>query len=208
VPPANEWNLLDPVMFSWVKASGHAEVPIEHLFTFRSAVEPAATAEVALRAMPEQVATIKAALEAVVAAKTNFTKWIKADIDFHTAIYTAFNNVFMAPPADRFHEYFQMSFSVSSSKMHHLHCLQEHADVFDAIARIPRRHTASQRCCSGVRTRMSEPCWPREDAACRRALAPPAQPGRAQTAPRDLRWSAQQATSWRSGRGVPRPARS
>ena len=27
VPPASEWNFLDPLVFSWVKASGNAEVP-------------------------------------------------------------------------------------------------------------------------------------------------------------------------------------
>ena len=39
----------------------------------------------------------------------------------------------MAPLANLFRQYFQMSFRVSSSNFHHQHCLQEHRDVFDAI---------------------------------------------------------------------------
>jgi DNA-binding FadR family transcriptional regulator len=133
VPPANEWNFLDPMVFSWVKASGNAESLIKHLFAFRSAVEPAAAAEAARHATPSQVAAIKAALDVMSSAKTDFARWIEGDVDFHTAIYTASNNVFMAPLANLFREYFQMSFSVSSSNFHHQHCLQEHVDVFDAI---------------------------------------------------------------------------
>lgn len=135
VPPADEWNYLDPMVFSWVKSSGNAQSLLQHLFAFRKAVEPAAAAEAALRAGPAQVASIKEALDVMYAAKTDFSKWIEGDVEFHSRIYTASNNVFMAPLANLFREYFRMSFEVSSSNFHHQHCLQEHADVFDAIAR-------------------------------------------------------------------------
>jgi DNA-binding FadR family transcriptional regulator len=135
VPPENEWNFLDSTVVSWVRASGNAEALIRHLFAFRNAVEPAAAAEAARQGRPEQVQAIKAALDMMYSAKTDFAQWIAGDVEFHTAIYTASNNVFMAPLANLFREYFQMSFSVSSSNQHHQHCLQEHADVFDAIMR-------------------------------------------------------------------------
>jgi len=40
----------------------------------------------------------------------------------------------MASLASLYREYFQMSFSVSSSNVHFQHCLQEHIDVYEAIA--------------------------------------------------------------------------
>ena len=45
VLPSSEWNFLDPVVFSWVKAGGNVENLIQNLFEFRNAVEPAAAAE-------------------------------------------------------------------------------------------------------------------------------------------------------------------
>ena len=135
VPPVDEWNFLDPLVFSWVRAGGNTEALIRHLFAFRTAIEPAAAAEAARQARPDQVAVIKSALDVMYAAKTDFGQWIAGDIDFHTAIYSASNNLFMAPLANLFREYFQMSFSVSSSNLHHQHCLQEHTDVYEAIAR-------------------------------------------------------------------------
>jgi DNA-binding FadR family transcriptional regulator len=134
VLPDSEWNFLDPTVFSWFRAGGNRETLIKHLFAFRSAVEPAAAAEAARRANSEQIAAIKAALDVMYAAETDFALWIEGDVGFHTAIYTASNNMFMAPLANLFREYFQMSFSVSGTRQHHQYCLQEHADVFDAIA--------------------------------------------------------------------------
>jgi GntR family galactonate operon transcriptional repressor len=81
----------------------------------------------------EQLYAIESALEAMIAAKDDFAQWVEADITFHTALYIASNNVFMAPLANLFRQYFNMSFRVSSSNQHHQHCLKEHRDVFDAI---------------------------------------------------------------------------
>lgn len=134
VPPAHEWNFLDPVVFSWVRASGNSESMIKHLFSFRNAIEPAAAAEAARTATPEQIAMMKSALDIMCQPDTDFHAWVGADVEFHTAIYIGSNNVFMASLASLFREYFKMSFSVSSSNVHFQHCLQEHVDVFEAIA--------------------------------------------------------------------------
>jgi DNA-binding FadR family transcriptional regulator len=134
VPPASEWSFLDPLVLRWVQESGRAELVLEHLFRFRSAVEPAAAAEAALNATGEQLAVLENALERMRQARTDFDEWIGGDIDFHTAIYVATNNVFMAPLATIFRQYFRMSFRVSSSAEHHQHCLKEHEDVYVAIA--------------------------------------------------------------------------
>ena len=134
VLPPSEWNFLDPVVFSWVKAGGNVENLIQNLFAFRNAVEPAAAAEAARRATDEQVLAIKSALDVMRSDDTDFPTWVEADVKFHTAIYIASNNVFMASLASLFREYFQMSFRVSSSNDHYQHCLQEHVDVYQAIA--------------------------------------------------------------------------
>lgn len=134
VPPANEWNFLDPVVFTWVKASGNSENLIQHLFSFRSAIEPAAAAEAARNATTDQLAELKAAVDIMCSHDPGFKVWVAADVRFHTAIYIGSNNVFMASLASLFREYFQMSFSVSSSNAHYQHCLQEHVDVYEAIA--------------------------------------------------------------------------
>lgn len=134
VPPAHEWNFLDPVVFSWVKASGDSAAMIQHLFSFRNAIEPAAAAEAARTATPEQLALMKTALDIMCAPDVDFHAWVSADVEFHTAIYIGSNNVFMASLASLFREYFQMSFSVSSSNVHFQHCLQEHVDVYEAIS--------------------------------------------------------------------------
>lgn len=134
VPPTHEWNFLDPVVFSWVRASGNSESMIKHLFSFRNAIEPAAAAEAARTATPEQIAMMKSALDIMCLPDTDFHAWVSADVEFHTAIYIGSNNVFMASLASLFREYFKMSFAVSSSNVHFQHCLQEHVDVFEAIA--------------------------------------------------------------------------
>jgi DNA-binding FadR family transcriptional regulator len=133
VLPTDEWNFLDPMVFAWVRDSSDSERAIEHLFSFRNAVEPEAAAEAARKASLEQLYALESALEMMSAAKDDFAKWIEADITFHTALYIASNNVFMAPLANLFRQYFEMSFRVSSSNQHHQHCLQEHRDVFEAI---------------------------------------------------------------------------
>ncbi|MGO4197683.1 FadR/GntR family transcriptional regulator [Rhizobium sp. YAF28] len=133
VLPTSQWNFLDPVVFGWVQKTSDSQNAIQQLFAFRSAVEPAAAAEAARNATLAQLYEIEAALQVMSEAKTDFNKWIEGDVAFHTAIYVASNNVFIAPLANLFRQYFQMSFSVSSSNFHHQHCLQEHRDVFEAI---------------------------------------------------------------------------
>lgn len=133
VPEMSEWNFLDPMVFAWVQASENSEPVISQLFAFRSAVEPAAAAEAARNATVAQLYAIESALETMASARDDFARWIEGDVAFHTAIYIASNNVFMAPLANVFRQYFQMSFRVSSSNQHHQHCLQEHYDVFKAI---------------------------------------------------------------------------
>jgi DNA-binding FadR family transcriptional regulator len=134
VLPPSEWNFLDPAVFSWVKETGNVDNLIQNLFAFRQAIEPAAAAEAARNANAEQVATMKRALDIMCIPNVDFRSWIEADVDFHTAIYIGSNNVFMSSLASLFREYFQMSFKVSSSNNHHQHCLQEHIDVYQAIA--------------------------------------------------------------------------
>jgi DNA-binding FadR family transcriptional regulator len=133
VLPTSNWNFLDPTVFAWVKDSDDSEQAIQHLFAFRNAIEPAAAAEAARNARLEQLYALESALEVMEKAKDDFAQWIEGDIAFHTALYIASNNVFMAPLANLFNQYFQMSFRVSSSNQHHQHCLQEHRDVFEAI---------------------------------------------------------------------------
>ena len=146
VLPTTNWNFLDPAIFSWVQESGNAEMALHHLFAFRVAIEPAAAAEAARNATLEQLYALEAALEIMSGAKTDFARWLEGDIAFHTALYVASNNVFMAPLASLFRQYFHMSFKVSSSNFHHQHCLQEHRDVFEAIRnRDPERAHAAVR---------------------------------------------------------------
>jgi DNA-binding FadR family transcriptional regulator len=133
VLPTSEWNFLDPVVFAWVQNSDNSERAIQQLFAFRYAVEPAAAAEAARNASLEQLYALESALEVMEGASDDFARWIEGDVAFHTALYVASNNVFMAPLANLFRQYFKMSFNVSSSNKHHQHCLQEHRDVFDAI---------------------------------------------------------------------------
>jgi DNA-binding FadR family transcriptional regulator len=134
VLPAHSWNFLDPTVFSWAKAGGSVEQVLANLFTFRNAVEPAAAAEAARCGTKEQLAVIKGALDVLCAEDTTFDAWVEADVQFHTALYLASNNVFLASLAALLREFFTMSFSVSSSNAHYQHCLQEHIDVYRAIA--------------------------------------------------------------------------
>ena len=135
VQPTTEWNFLDATVFTWMQASGNAGQSLQHLFAFRSAVEPAAAAEAARWATLEQLYALELALGVMAESQTDFVRWIDGDVAFHTALYVASNNVFMAPLAKIFRQYFQMSFKISSSNFHHQHCLQEHRDVFEAICR-------------------------------------------------------------------------
>lgn len=143
VPPANEWNYLDPRVFSWIQQSGDVRNTIRDLFAFRRAIEPAAAAEAATSGADAQIEAIGAALKIMESATNDFDLWIQGDVEFHTAIYRASNNVFMAPLAQIFEKYFSFSFKISSSNYHHQHCLDEHADVYKAIR--DRRPEAAKR---------------------------------------------------------------
>ncbi len=133
VAPAREWNFLDPLVLSLVRDSGRSVELIRHLFAFRVGVEPAAAAEAARNASQEQIRAIEAAFAVMQEAAIDFDRWIEGDIAFHTALYDASNNMFMAPLANLFREHFRISFRVSSSNFHHQHCLHEHRAVLDAI---------------------------------------------------------------------------
>ncbi len=58
---------------------------------------PAAAAEAARNASLEQLYALESALEVMEGARDNFAQWIEGDVAFHTALYVASNNVFMAP---------------------------------------------------------------------------------------------------------------
>jgi GntR family galactonate operon transcriptional repressor len=93
VRPLHEWTLLDPNVLGWMRS----EDGLDHnlllaLEETRAIIEPEAAALAAVRATPDDLARIRAALIAMEADQNSPQAAIAADKRFHLAILDATNN--------------------------------------------------------------------------------------------------------------------
>ncbi|WP_424213941.1 FadR/GntR family transcriptional regulator [Streptomyces sp. BI20] len=96
VRPKEDWNLLDADVLRWRLAAGASDSFFADLLELRRSIEPAAAAQAALRATPEDHEALTAALIAMAAAGPDPVLHVRADASFHMALLTASHNRFFA----------------------------------------------------------------------------------------------------------------
>jgi DNA-binding FadR family transcriptional regulator len=106
---------------------------LDKLFELRMSLEPTAAALTARLSNRDAAIELRSAYEAMVRAKVDFDAWVDADLRFHQAIYLGTGNELFWPVGQLFAGALRASFRVSSSNLHHQHCLPEHEAVLLAI---------------------------------------------------------------------------
>jgi DNA-binding FadR family transcriptional regulator len=127
------WNFLDADILSWTQEVGGIGDFLDKLFELRMALEPTAAALTARLPNRDAATELRGAYEAMVRAKVDFDAWVDADLRFHQAIYLGTGNELFWPVGQLFADALRASFRVSSSNLHHQHCLPEHEAVLLAI---------------------------------------------------------------------------
>lgn len=96
VTPRMRWNLLDPDVLAWMFEGRPDKEFILDLFELRSVIEPAAAAFAARRRTPDEVATMRAALDDMGRHGLLVAEGQLADQRFHRAILAAARNAPLA----------------------------------------------------------------------------------------------------------------
>lgn len=94
VLPRSAWNLLDSDVIRWQFDDGVDERLLEELHEVRGIVEPAVARLAAERAGADDIAALDSALDAMAAA-TDSTSAVDADLSFHRALLKATGNELM-----------------------------------------------------------------------------------------------------------------
>jgi GntR family transcriptional regulator, galactonate operon transcriptional repressor len=92
VRPRADWSLLDGDVLRWQFARQAQPTLFADLHELRTIVEPGAASLAAVRATPDDVAALDAALDAMAAAGTDTSAAVAADLAFHRALLAATHN--------------------------------------------------------------------------------------------------------------------
>jgi GntR family galactonate operon transcriptional repressor len=93
VLPRSAWNLLDPDVLAWHAPSHLPADFLLQLVELRQVIEPAAAELAALRGTNETIGAIGIALEEMRRSVDDSPAFIRADLDFHLALFVASGNV-------------------------------------------------------------------------------------------------------------------
>lgn len=132
VRPREEWNQLDTDVLRWQLEHTDIDDYLAKVFQLRNALEPTAAALAAAAATAEDRTALRAAYDAMVAAKDN-EEFVAADIAFHKRLYIATRNEFFWPIAQMFEIILRESFRLSTLGDHRPRALAEHRDVMTAV---------------------------------------------------------------------------
>jgi GntR family transcriptional regulator, galactonate operon transcriptional repressor len=92
VRPKKHWNLLDPDLLAWRSNLKPDERFIRHMHELRLILEPAAAELAAMRASDPEIEALFHYLSSMERAVHDVTSFIAADMEFHSAIFTACHN--------------------------------------------------------------------------------------------------------------------
>jgi DNA-binding FadR family transcriptional regulator len=95
VSAQQQWHLLDPDVLSWIFSENPEPEVLLGLFELRGIVEPAAAALAATRRSPQQLDSMRRALESMTRYSLNDEAGRIADMEFHAALLQATGNPFM-----------------------------------------------------------------------------------------------------------------
>lgn len=133
------WNHLDADVLRWRLEATDTDGYLAKIFQLRQGLEPTASALAATAATDQDRDRIRAAYDAMVAARSN-EAFVTADLEFHKSIYLATRNEFFWPIAQMFETTLRPSFAIAATGDHRARALREHRDVMEAIAaRDPER---------------------------------------------------------------------
>jgi DNA-binding FadR family transcriptional regulator len=132
VRPREEWNQLDVDVMRWQLEHADTDSYLAKIFELRNAMEPTAAALAAKAATDADRADLRAAWEAMVAAKDN-DAFVTADIGFHKRLYIASRNEFFWPIAQMFEVTLRESFRLAALGDHRPRAFDEHREVLEAI---------------------------------------------------------------------------
>jgi len=132
VRPREEWNQLDVDVLRWQLEHSDTDSYLAKIFELRNAMEPVAAALAAKAATPADRTDLRAAWEAMVAAKDN-DAFVVADIAFHKRLYIASRNEFFWPVAQMFEITLRESFRLAALGDHRPRAYEEHREVMEAI---------------------------------------------------------------------------
>lgn len=145
VRPREEWNQLDVDVLRWQLDHTDLDTYLAKVFQLRNAMEPTAAALAATAATDADRASLRAAWEAMVAARDN-DAFVVADIAFHKRLYIASRNEFFWPIAQLFEITLRESFRLAALGDHRPRAFEEHREVMEAVsARDPERARAATR---------------------------------------------------------------
>ena len=135
VAARERWNLLDPEMLSWMFMGKPNEAFVRDLFEMRLLLEPAAAKLAAQRRTPDQIDSMKAALNDMQHHGLASAVGQAADQRFHTSLLAASGNLALATLASsvgaavKWTTFFKQAASDNPRDP-----LPEHIAVFDAIS--------------------------------------------------------------------------
>jgi len=130
------WNMFDSDILEWHLELGVDAQFLGWLFEIRQTLEPFACATAALRRSPEQLESMKSALQAMYGCASNRQGFTKADLAFHQAILEASGNPFLQSIGSVIGAALATSFTISSpvsSEDSFKNVMQQHQAVFDRI---------------------------------------------------------------------------
>jgi GntR family transcriptional regulator, galactonate operon transcriptional repressor len=135
VAPRDHWNLIDPDVLTWHLAVDPNEQFIRNLFELRRMVEPRTARLAAQRRTPEQMAAIELAMQVLESGKPYSDATIRADLDFHHAIFQAAGNPVLTCMSHVVVATIQWSMLLQATKNEQgfLTARQDHRRVCDAI---------------------------------------------------------------------------
>ena len=129
---ARKWNQLDVDVLRWQLEHTDVDSYLAKIFQLRNAMEPTAAALAAMAATDADRAALRAAWQAMVAARDN-EAFVNADIAFHKQLYIASRNEFFWPIAQMFEVTLRESFRLAALGDRRPRAFEEHRAVMEAI---------------------------------------------------------------------------
>ena len=116
VLPSDQWNWFDADVIAWQAVAGLTPEFIRDLQDLRRVVEPAAVKLAALRATPEDIASIEEAYAGMKQAVTQGGDYVTYDLRFHQGLLRASHNRMLVQMSKALSALLRTSFELSTSK--------------------------------------------------------------------------------------------
>jgi DNA-binding FadR family transcriptional regulator len=114
--PRSKWRLLDPDILTWQAEVQTDATFLRHLCEVRLAIEPTAAGFAAVRATPDEIATIACSLSEREAksATANQEEIVELDLNFHMAVVAASHNPLLRELSGIIRQPFRIALSVTA----------------------------------------------------------------------------------------------